>query len=164
MVTPQTMVACAPIEAPACTSVSTDHPIVAAFQRAIGVDGARLAIIGENAVRSAKYAVFQRYAVIDRNAVLNLDVVAHLDARVDVHAFAQDAVAAQNSAFAHLAVLPDFGAFAHVGLRRNICSRMNKVIAFHDLLSRCVQFVFPTPAIFWRPYPALNWAITSSSV
>jgi hypothetical protein len=58
-------------------------------------------------------------------------MVADANARVNVDAFAQGAIAAYYSLLAHLAMLPDFGAFAKTGLRRNIGSRMNKELAFH---------------------------------
>ena len=81
IVTPGRTTAPAPIDAPWRDERRLDGPVVVGLQRAVGVDGARVAVVGEDGVRADEDAVLERDAVEDRRAVLDLAAVADDDVR-----------------------------------------------------------------------------------
>jgi hypothetical protein len=90
-------------------------PVLAAFKGAVGVDGPRAFVVGEDAMGTAEDAVLKGHTVIDGDPILDLDIVPDLDTGIDVDAFTENTVLANAGIFPDLAVLPYFGPLPYLG-------------------------------------------------
>ena len=103
--TPQTIVALAPMVAPRRMSVFSYRLWRLTCDAGIGD-------VGQHAGRAEKHVVLNHRPRVDGDVVLHLDVVADDHAAVDVHVLAEDAALADLRPLHDMAEVPDLGAGA----------------------------------------------------
>lgn len=132
-----------------------DLPVSIAFLCAIRVDSARQPVVGQNHTRTQKNAILKRDAVIDENAVLYLAVASYGNIKIDIRAFADDAVGAKAGAFADLRLVPYACSRSHDCLRGDFGSGMHiwLVVVHNGFSSAGIRAKRRLAAIFHRHMP-----------
>lgn len=91
-------------------------PVGISFEGAVRVDCSRVGVVGENAMWTDEYAVFNGCAVVNGGVVLNFAVISDDDAFVYVDIFTNDAICTNYCLFTNLGLVPDGSVLSNIGL------------------------------------------------
>lgn len=111
---------------------SPDLPVVVTLQPALGCNGTRMSIIGDTAVRPEKYSIFQRGPMEHAGIVLNLATAPYGDLKINIDAFAKDALSAHSGALAYLYPTPDTRRRTDLGLGGYFGGRVYTNVVTHQ--------------------------------
>src|SRR6266550_5094871 len=104
-------------------------PVSVRFHRAIQVDGARVLVVEQHHAWAEEYAALDGEPMKYRYSVLQLAPVADPHAFVDVGAFAQYALLADDRTLTDLRLVPDLGPGPDLRVRGHVGARMDEDLA-----------------------------------
>ena len=136
MVTPQTIVALAPIVAPRFTNVESYSSIV------LGNSTSRIDDVCEHRRRPTENVVFDGDLLVDRDIVLDFDVVSDAHAAINIDVLPKCAIASDLAVLHNMAEMPNLGAIANRNRLVDIRGFVNKIGFFHivPLSRRCRRY------------------------
>ncbi len=100
-------------------------PVVAPLEPAVGVDRARVVVVGEDGGRADEDAVLEDGGLVDEGVVLQLAVVTHPHPGADVGPASHDAVRAQHGPLAYLCQVPYGGSLPQAGVGGDVCAGLD---------------------------------------
>src|SRR5437773_7072480 len=106
-----------------------DFPVGVRFHRAIQVDGARVLVVEQHHAGAEEYTALDGEPMKYRHSVLQLAPVADPHAFVDVGAFAQHALLADDRTLTDLRLVPDLGPGPDLRVRGHVAARMDEDLA-----------------------------------